>query len=32
MFHSGSNLFFGHVKTDADLLPYQGAEFLFIGW
>ena len=31
-FHNGSNLFFGHVKTDADLLQYQGAEFLFIGW
>jgi len=31
-FYNGSNLFFGHVKTDADLLQYQGAEFLFIGW
>jgi hypothetical protein len=31
-FHKGSSLFFGHVKTDADLLQYQDAEFLFIGW
>jgi phage terminase large subunit len=31
-FANGSNLFFGHIKTDADLLQYQGAEFLFIGW
>src|SRR5215469_4106554 len=31
-FCNGSNLFFGHVKTDADLLQYQCAEFLFIGW
>src|SRR6516165_2855613 len=31
-FYNGSNLFFGHVKADADLLQYQGAEFLFIGW
>lgn len=29
---NGSNLFFGHIKTDADLLQYQGPEFLFIGW
>ena len=27
-FYDGSNLFFGHVKTDADLLQYQGAEFV----
>jgi len=32
MFHNGSKLFFGHVKNDADLLQYQGAEFVFIGW
>jgi phage terminase large subunit len=31
-FHNGSCLFFGHIKTDADLIQYQGAEFLFIGW
>ena len=31
-FHNGSKLFFGHIKTDADLTQYQGAEFLFIGW
>ena len=31
-FYNGSNLFFGHVKTDSDLLQYQGAEFVFIGW
>ena len=31
-FPNGSNLFFGHIKTDADLIQYQGAEFLFIGW
>lgn len=31
-FHNGSKLFFGHIKTDADLIQYQGAEFLFIGW
>src|SRR6516225_7300205 len=31
-FYNGSNLFFGHVKTDADLLQYQGAEFLVVGW
>ncbi|MBA0087139.1 MAG: hypothetical protein HRJ53_19315, partial [Acidobacteria bacterium Pan2503] len=31
-FHNGSKLFFGHIKSDADLLQYQGAEFLFIGW
>ena len=31
-FYNSSNLFFGHVKTDADRLQYQGAEFLFIGW
>lgn len=31
-FHNGSCLFFGHIKTDADLLQYQGQEFLFIGW
>jgi phage terminase large subunit len=31
-FPNGSNLFFGHIKTDADLMQYQGAEFLFIGW
>ena len=29
-FPNGSNLFFGHIKTDADLLQYQGAEFLFV--
>lgn len=31
-FHNGSKLFFGHIRTDKDLLQYQGAEFLFIGW
>jgi phage terminase large subunit len=31
-FSNGSNLFFGHIKTDSDLVQYQGAEFLFIGW
>ena len=31
-FRNGSNLFFGHIKTDSDLIQYQGAEFLFIGW
>lgn len=31
-FHNGSKLFFGHIKSDRDLLSYQGAEFLFIGW
>ena len=31
-FHNGSKLFFGHIKNDADLLQYQGAEFVFIGW
>jgi phage terminase large subunit len=31
-FHNGSKLFFGHIKSDRDLLQYQGAEFLFIGW
>lgn len=31
-FHNGSTLFFGHIRTDADLAQYQGAEFLFIGW
>jgi hypothetical protein len=31
-FANGSNLYFGHIKTDADLIQYQGAEFLFIGW
>src|SRR5215831_6816356 len=31
-FYNGSNLLFGHVKTDADLPQYQGAEFVFIGW
>jgi hypothetical protein len=31
-FHNGSKLFFGHIKTDADLIQYQGAEFVFIGW
>ena len=31
-FANGSCLFFGHIKTDADLMQYQGAEFLFIGW
>jgi hypothetical protein len=31
-FHNGSKLFFGHIKTDSDLVQYQGAEFLFIGW
>jgi hypothetical protein len=31
-FYNGSNLFFCHVKTDADLLQYQGADFLFVGW
>jgi hypothetical protein len=30
-FYNGSNLFFGHVKTDSDLLQCQGAEFPFIG-
>ena len=32
MFANGSKLFFGHISNDADLLQYQGAEFLFIGW
>ena len=31
-FYNGSKLFFGHIKSDRDLLQYQGAEFLFIGW
>lgn len=31
-FGNGSKLFFGHIKSDRDLLQYQGAEFLFIGW
>ena len=31
-FYNGSNLYFGHIKTDADLIQYQGAEFLFVGW
>ena len=31
-FFNGSKLFFGHVKNDSDLLQYQGAEFVFIGW
>lgn len=31
-FKNGSCLFFGHIKTDADLIQYQGAEFLFVGW
>ena len=31
-FNNGSKLFFGHIKSDRDLMQYQGAEFLFIGW
>ena len=31
-FRNGSKLFFGHISNDADLLQYQGAEFVFIGW
>jgi len=31
-FWNGSKLFFGHIKSDRDLLAYQGAEFLFIGF
>jgi len=31
-FHNGSKLFFGHIRTEKDLLQYQGAEFLYIGW
>jgi len=31
-FRNGSKLFFGHIKSDRDLLQYQGAEFLFIFW
>jgi hypothetical protein len=31
-FHNGSKLFFGHIRTEKDLMQYQGAEFLFIGW
>lgn len=31
-FHNGSKLFFGHIKTDSDLIQYQGAEFVYIGW
>lgn len=31
-FRNGSKLFFGHIRSDKDLLQYQGAEFLFIGW
>jgi len=31
-FHNGSKLFFGHIKTDKDLMQYQGGEYLFIGW
>jgi hypothetical protein len=31
-FYNGSKLFFGHIKADRDLLQYQGAEFVFIGW
>jgi phage terminase large subunit len=30
--HNGSKLFFGHIRTEKDLMQYQGAEFLFIGW
>jgi Phage terminase large subunit len=32
IFHNGSKLFFGHIRTEKDLMQYQGAEFLFIGW
>jgi len=32
VFHNGSKLFFGHIRTEKDLLQYQGAEFLYIGW
>ncbi len=31
-FHNGSKLFFGHIRVEKDLLQYQGAEYLFIGW
>jgi phage terminase large subunit len=31
-FRNGSKLFFGHIKSDRDLLQYQSAEFLTIGW
>lgn len=31
-FRNGSQLFFGHIKSDRDLSQYQSAEFLFIGW
>jgi hypothetical protein len=31
-FWNNSKLFFGHIRSDRDLLQYQGAEFLFIGW
>ena len=31
-FGNGAKLFFGHVRTEQDLLQYQSSEFLFIGW
>jgi hypothetical protein len=31
-FGNRAKLFFGHIRNDRDLLQYQGAEFLFIGW
>jgi len=31
-FHNRSNLFFGHIKSDADLKQYQGPEYLYVGW
>lgn len=31
-FGNGSKLFFGHIKSDRDLMQYQGAEFLFVGF
>lgn len=31
-FPNGSNLFFGHLQHDKDVLGYHGGEFLFIGW
>lgn len=31
-FHNKSKLFFGHIRNDRDLIAFQGAEFLFIGW
>ena len=31
-FPKGSKLFFGHIKSETDLIQYQGPEYLYIGW